>query len=140
MHDDGLGARLGEPLKGIDAILIVADQAGDLYPGDVVAAGGENLAAPERGGKRHDSRDGDQHRNHTPERELAPHAAAIDDQISIERHGWSPQRLGEQMRLSLVTVNGAPKRAAIVANAFFLASPRPAQAGRGWRAVKLRAG
>ena len=40
----------------------------------------------------HDARadhgdDGDEHRHDTPERQLAPHAAAIDDEIGIERHG-----------------------------------------------------
>ena len=34
--------------------------------------------------------DGDQDRQGAPERELAPHAAAIDDMVGIERHVGSP--------------------------------------------------
>ena len=35
----------------------------------------------------HHGDDGDQRRQNAPERQLAPHAAAIDDEIGIERHG-----------------------------------------------------
>ena len=41
----------------------------------------------------HHGDDGDEHRGDPPERQLAPHAAAIDDEIGIERHGLIPSNL-----------------------------------------------
>jgi hypothetical protein len=67
------------------------------------------------GGDGDDRHHRDEDREHAPERELTPHAAAIDDQVGIERHRTSP-RFGGQWALSLVTVNGAQQHATIVAN------------------------
>ena len=74
-----------------------------------------HVAAPDRGCNRHNPRHEDQHREHAPERELAPHAAAIDDQVGIERHWKNLPRM-----LSCF--------------------PSPRKAGRGWRGLKVRAG
>src|SRR5436190_679859 len=74
-----------ESLEKLDTLLVVPDQASDLDPCDVVAAGSQHIAAPYRHGERHDRGDRDNDRDHAPERELAPHAAAIDDQVGIER-------------------------------------------------------
>ena len=51
MHDDGLGARFGQFFERLNPLLIVADQAGNPHPRDVVAAGSQNIAAPRRNGE-----------------------------------------------------------------------------------------
>src|SRR4029077_17118482 len=84
--DDRPGARLRELLERVDAILIVTDEPGDLDSRDVIPACGQHLAAPDCRGKRHHGRNRHQNGDNAPERELAPHAAAVDDQVGIERH------------------------------------------------------
>jgi hypothetical protein len=85
-------------LERLDPLLVVADQAGHLDPGDVVPARGEHVAAPRGRGERNHRADRDQHGDDAPERELAPHAAAIDDQVGIERHLESPARMRRKWR------------------------------------------
>ena len=82
-----LALELAEPFERLDALLIAADQPGDRDARDRAAE-----AAPVRPpcarhrGDRADGGDDDEHRQHTPERQFAPHAAAIDDLVRIERH------------------------------------------------------
>ena len=51
------------------------------------AAGQGAVTASEHDARADHGDDGDQHGQDAPERQLAPHAAAIDDEIGIERHG-----------------------------------------------------
>ena len=80
---------LRQPLERLDALAVAADQAFDVDPGDRPAgAAGERAAmAGEHDARADHGDDGDEHRHDAPERQLAPHAAAIDDEIGIERHG-----------------------------------------------------
>ena len=69
----------------------LAHQAFDLDAGDGAgraahagATGGQEYSAA------HNGDDGNKYSKHAPERQLAPHAAAVDDMIGIERHGFGP--------------------------------------------------
>ena len=86
----------------------------------------------------------DQHGEHAPERELAPHAAAIDDQVGIERHvenlpricGRHWLRADGQWRAAPVMVNARDASAAIVANE--METPPPLADGGASDALLLR--
>ena len=114
-----LGARLPEPLERLHAFLIAADQAGD---GDArnraARLPGQHAGArhAQRSAHRNDGADDDEDREDAPEGELAPHPAAIDDGIGIERHGSSPCDQWERtVPPPAAMVNGAQEPAAIVA-------------------------
>src|SRR5215510_10914197 len=93
VHDHGPRARFPQPLQRLDPLQIGADEAGDgdardrspRPPDQHVGAG-----RAQRGPYRDHRADGDDDRADAPEGELAPHAAAIDDRIGIERHGSPP--------------------------------------------------
>src|SRR6185437_5877653 len=98
MDDNGAHiARLREPRERLDPVAVVADQPGDVDAGDLPAADLGEAVTPERPGHRDDRHDRHRDRGDAPERELAPHAAAIDDEIGIERHG-GPQLPGSDSR------------------------------------------
>ncbi len=77
--------RAGEPVEQAHPLFVVANEAGD---GDARDVGTAHQLAPAhrrrgRADREHDHGDGDD----APEGELAPHAAAVDDQVGIKRHG-----------------------------------------------------
>ena len=77
----------GEAVELAHPFLVVADQAGDRHARDV-GPGHKTAAVAQH--RRHDA-DGehDQHNgDDAPEGQLAPHAAAVNDQVRIKRH-WS---------------------------------------------------
>ena len=87
MQDHGTRARAAETLERRDAILVTADQALHGDAGDIVAARQQPAAGHQRDACANQRDEHDQQRADAPEGELAPHAAAIDDGIGIERHG-----------------------------------------------------
>src|SRR5580700_1355546 len=91
MDDDGARQRrAGEPVERLHPIAIAADQTFDGDAGDIRAHAGEAraIAAQSRHARdgEHDHADGDD----APERKLPTHAAAVDDQVGIKRHGRAP--------------------------------------------------
>ena len=78
-----------EPVERLGALLVGADQAFDLDARDRAAGASASPVRPvgQEHAAAHHRDDGDEHREHAPERQLAPHPAAIDDMIGIERHG-----------------------------------------------------
>src|SRR5262249_25837076 len=117
VHDHGAGARFPEPLQRLDPLLIAADKARDRDAGDRAAGRARQHAgagSAQRGADRDHGADGDEHGQHAPEGELAPHPATIDDGIGIERHGLiSSERSGARVPLSAATVNDAQEAAAL---------------------------
>ncbi len=82
--------RSAKPFKRLDPVLIAADEALNLDARNVstrrhqaAARNKKKRAATDRDQRHHDS-------SYSPECELAPHAAAINDGIGIERHGFAP--------------------------------------------------
>src|SRR6185295_5226626 len=68
-------------------VLVAEDDAADGDPRDLRAAGPGEATGPESN-RRHDNRhDRNKDGENPPEGELAPHPAAIDDMVGIERHG-----------------------------------------------------
>ena len=93
VDDDRAGrARVGEIFERFEAILVAADDTADGDPRNLRTDRLHEAAArsAEHHGDADDGRDGDQDGHGAPERELAPHTAAIDDMVGIERHVWSP--------------------------------------------------
>ena len=83
------GARgLRQPVERLDAILVAADQALDGDAGDLEPAAGKSRprsrAAPAAVPTMATTITATA--EHAPEGQLAPHAAAIDDQVGIKRH------------------------------------------------------
>ena len=92
-----LRARAAEPVERLDPLLIAADEAGDADAGDRRAgpAGQDAQAArAKRSAGRQHGADRKQCRAGAPEGQLAPHPAAIDDVIGIERHGRTSDGIG----------------------------------------------
>ncbi len=77
---------LAKPFERLDAVLVAADQTLHVDAGDVVAGRHQPAAGHKRDGQADQRDERDQQRADAPEGELAPHAAAIDDGIGIERH------------------------------------------------------
>ena len=99
MNDHGpRRARLGQLVKLLYPLLVVADQALDGDARDIgVGADKSGAIADQPGGadhRKHDHHDG----KHAPERQFAPHPAAIDDQIGIERHAQVPLLVQRNLR------------------------------------------
>jgi hypothetical protein len=91
MHDHGARARrAAKTIEGLDTVVVGAEKTLDGDPRDVAAAAGQLGAGSQqrRTGYRHD--DGEQDGKNPPERELAPHSPAVDDDVGIERHGRAP--------------------------------------------------
>ena len=87
VHDDGLGARLGQPRERLDPLAVVADEAGDLDAGDVAGFRQQAVARHQQQGEAAHGQEDDQRGENAPEGQFAPQPAAIDDGIGIERHG-----------------------------------------------------
>ncbi len=96
VHDNRRIARLAEPLQRLDALLVAADQPFDIDPRDRVRR--RKRAAPT--GSDHanadDRRDRDHRSGDTPECQLAPDTAAVDDHVRIQRHPISPGMVSAQ--------------------------------------------
>ena len=90
MYDHGTRARAPKPGERLYAILIAADQALNLDAGDIGARRHKSAPRNEHQCCANDRKHGDHQRTDTPKRKLAPHTAAIDDDIGIERHGFAP--------------------------------------------------
>src|SRR5207253_2528785 len=102
------------PLQRLHALLIAADEAGDGHACD--RAGGarrqDTIALPAQAHThRDDGADRQKDREYAPEGELAPHAAAVDDDIGVERHGFVSVRAWLQRRNRKATL--APVRAPV---------------------------
>jgi hypothetical protein len=87
MHDHRADMRLGQTLKRLDAVLVAADQPLYFDAGDISAIRQQPAAGHKCCGKTDQRDERDQQGADTPEGEFAPHTAAIDDSIGIERHG-----------------------------------------------------
>src|ERR1700733_8420871 len=110
MDDDGARQRgFSKLVERLDPLLIAANQARYRHP-RYIGSDAEYPGPPARqnhgaGNGENNHRDGE----HAPEGELAPHAAAVDDQVGIERHGLassalysSASSLSSSLRLSAV--------------------------------------
>ncbi len=78
---------LGEAFQRLGALAAAADKPFDVHPRDPPAGAGDGAAIAERQARADHRDDDNEYRHDAPECQLAPHAAAIDDEIGIERHG-----------------------------------------------------
>ena len=87
-NDRARQARARQPVKLLCTILVAADQARDSQPRDV-RAHAERISAVARQRRRAGNADHHQgNSRHPPEAKLPSHAAAVDDEIGIKRHGF----------------------------------------------------
>ncbi len=88
MDDHGLGRGFGKFFEGLGAVIVAADEAGDLDARDIATAGFEPARRRDGGNSEACNRDyGNDDCAGAPERQLASHPATVDDGVGIERHG-----------------------------------------------------